>query len=165
MLLAPLEFAPGALVVFLDSCFRFGVILIIAHKLSSGIVMILSYQLFSPSFSPINWCLSRHCSVLGFVSILCFFIFFILFGVVFGALVCFVSVCVLDDRDSIQDYVSVLHQFTLRPLYRDGLRMTSSCVQCYVLFWSFYRRPFLRLKVREESKTSRPLIAARASRL
>ena len=32
--------------------------------------------------------------------------------VVFGALVCFVSVCVLDDRDSIQDYVSVLHQFT-----------------------------------------------------
>ena len=41
-----------------------------------------------------------------------FLCFFILFGVVFGALVCFVSVCVLDDRDSIQDYVSVLHQFT-----------------------------------------------------
>jgi len=32
--------------------------------------------------------------------------------VVFGVLACFVSFCVLDDRDSIQDYVSVLHQFT-----------------------------------------------------
>ena len=52
LLLAPPEFAPGALVVFLVSCFRFGVIFIIAHKLSSCIVMILSYHLFNPSFYP-----------------------------------------------------------------------------------------------------------------
>ena len=37
---------------------------------------------------------------------------FVFFGVVFSVLACFVSFCVLDDRDSIQDYVSVLHQFT-----------------------------------------------------
>ena len=38
----------------------------------------------------------------------CFF-----WGVFFVCvLACFVSFCVLDDRDSIQDYVSVLHQFT-----------------------------------------------------
>ena len=40
---------------------------------------------------------------------MCFRLFF---GVVSGVLACFVSFCVLDDRDSIQDYVSVLHQFT-----------------------------------------------------
>ena len=71
------------------------------------IVMILSYHLLHPSFSPINWCRSRHCSVLGFVfGFVCFCVSFCF------ALVSFVSFCVLDDRDSIQDYVSVLHQFT-----------------------------------------------------
>ena len=47
------------------------------------------------------------------VLVLFVFVFlFVFFGVVFSVLACFVSFCVLDDRDSIQDYVSVLHQFT-----------------------------------------------------
>ena len=37
---------------------------------------------------------------------------FVFFGWFVCVLACFVSFCVLDDRDSIQDYVSVLHQFT-----------------------------------------------------
>ena len=45
----------------------------------------------------------------GFV---CFCVSVCFFWVVFVVLACFVSFCVLDDRDSIQDYVSVLHQFT-----------------------------------------------------
>ena len=67
------------------------------------------------------WNLSCHCSVVGvvfwlvwfwFCVFLCVFVFLFFWGVVFGVLVCFVLFCVLDDRDSTQDYVSVLHQFT-----------------------------------------------------
>ena len=69
--------------------------------------------------------------------VLCVFVFlFVLFGVVFGALVCFVSFCVLDDRDSIQDYVSVLHQFTfaatlLRRLTHDLINQLIPIATCF----------------------------------
>ena len=42
----------------------------------------------------------------------CVFVFPLFFGAVFGVLVFCVLFGVLDDRDSTQDYVSVLHQFT-----------------------------------------------------
>ena len=65
----------------------------------------------------------REVTSLVLFLVLCVLCFFVLFGVVFGALVCFVLFCVLDDRDSIQDYVDST-SLLLRPLYRDGLRMT-----------------------------------------
>ena len=76
--------------------------------------------------------------MLGFVFVfvcLCVFCLFVLFRVVFGALVCFVSFCVLDDRDSIQDYVSVLHQFTfaatlLRRLTHDLINQLIPIATC-----------------------------------
>ena len=116
MLLAPPELALGALVVFLVSFFRFGAIFIMAHKLSScmhcddtKLSPLASIHLFHPSTGACH--VIARCLVLFLV--LCVFVFlFVWFGVVFGALVCFASFCVLDDRDSIQDYVSVLHQFT-----------------------------------------------------
>ena len=79
--------------------------------------MILSYHLLQESiFSPINWYLSRHCFVVGvaFLVGLCLVCVFLCFCFCFW-FVCFCLVCFvfgLDDRDSTQDYVSVLHQFT-----------------------------------------------------
>ena len=74
--------------------------------------MILScHLLLNPSFSPIaGTChVIARCLVLVLVLFVCVSVGF---GGGFWCLACFVSFCVLDDRDSIQDYVSVLHQFT-----------------------------------------------------
>ena len=85
--------------------------------------MILSYHLLQLSiFSPINWYLSRHCFVVGvafwlvWVWFVCFCASVFVSG--FCVLVCFVLFCVLVDRDSTQDYVSVLHQFTFAATLR-----------------------------------------------
>jgi len=61
----------------------------------------------------------------AFALVLVLFVFVFLFvflGCFFVCvLACFVSFCVLDDRDSIQDCVSVLHQFTFAATLRNGL--------------------------------------------
>ena len=63
--------------------------------------MILSYHLLLLSIFFSNWYLSRHCLVFGFgFGFVCFCVSVCFFGVVFGVLACFVSFCVLDDRDS-----------------------------------------------------------------
>ena len=65
-----------------------------------------------------------------------FFVFLFVFVVGFWCFgFCFVSFCVLDDRDSIQDYVSVLHQFTfaatlLRRLTHDLINQLISIATC-----------------------------------
>ena len=95
--------------------------------------MILSYQLcINWSFSPINWNLSRHCSVVCVVLwFVCFwfgvFVFFLCLGlflvffwfVVFGFLFGF-----LNDRDSAQDLYRSSTSLLLRLLCSTGLCAT-----------------------------------------
>ena len=64
----------------------------------------------------------------GFV---CFCVSVCFFWVVFVVLACFVSFCVLDDRDSIQDYVSVLHQFTFAATLQ--IRLTHDLINQLIL--------------------------------
>ena len=88
--------------------------------------------------------------MLGFVfGFVCFVFLFVLFGVVFGALVCSVSFCVLDDRDSIQDYVSVLHQFTFaatlqKRLTHDLINQLIPIATWSQTCWTTWRKPWRR---------------------